>query len=423
METKGREFVRVNYTYFAYISYKREDERWARWLRWQLQSYRIPIATRRRYAQIPSHCKPVFMDKTNLTPGILDKGLRQEVQDSRFLIVICSRAARAESKYLDAELQFFLDSGGDLSRVIPFVVDQSDNVVEECFPRLLREICQTRENIVGANVHDDGKRMAVIKTVAAMLGLKREELESDDLRRRTRNSFLAAVLAVVLAIGLWRAWDYYWPKAFYYPDYVECYGVPEGVGAPLSPKEVSAQETQYEIITTRGKVRELRCVNSAGKLRAPEGLQHFDAAARKIYSYKNDGMLGTVEVRNEHNTLLYALSYRNRSTVDLDSNGDMDSAAAAFSLSAATTASLPGSGESENENKSNVSRNFFQYDSSGRATEVRYASDNHNHVAADADGVSGLQFQRDTLGRVTRRKYLTYTGEEDDRRRGRFCGG
>ena len=93
-----------DYTYFAFISYKREDERWAKWLKNQLQRYRVPIATRRRYRQLPNQCKPVFLDKTNLTPGILDQQLQMEVQDARYLIIICSRNARAESTYLDWEL-------------------------------------------------------------------------------------------------------------------------------------------------------------------------------------------------------------------------------------------------------------------------------------------------------------------------------
>ncbi len=30
------------YTYYAFISYKREDEKWAKWLHKKLQEYRLP---------------------------------------------------------------------------------------------------------------------------------------------------------------------------------------------------------------------------------------------------------------------------------------------------------------------------------------------------------------------------------------------
>ena len=118
-------------------------------------------------------------------PGALDSGLSSEVQSARYLIVICSRAAKENSKYLDDELKYFLEGSGDISRVIPFIVDKSDHPVEECFPNYLAELCKT-QNIVGVSIYDDGKRSALLRIIAAMLGIKREELESDDLRRRRR---------------------------------------------------------------------------------------------------------------------------------------------------------------------------------------------------------------------------------------------
>lgn len=69
------------------------------------------------HPNLPKRLIPVFLDKTNLTPGYLDEGLRSEVQSAKHLIVICSRSAQAKSKYLDNEIQYFLDGGGTPDRI------------------------------------------------------------------------------------------------------------------------------------------------------------------------------------------------------------------------------------------------------------------------------------------------------------------
>ena len=247
------------YTYFAFISYKRADEKWARWLKRHLQLYRLPAKTHKKYPSLKRRCSPVFLDKANLMPGALDSGLSSEVQSARYLIVICSRAAKENSKYLDDELKYFLEGSGDISRVIPFIVDKSDHPVEECFPNYLAELCKT-QNIVGVSIYDDGKRSALLRIIAAMLGIKREELESDDLRRRKRQYIATGILALLLLIGGWRSWDYYRTKTEYYLDYTEVYGVPRGI-SELKETDIRTMCAHYAIVSNRGKVRKLQYEN------------------------------------------------------------------------------------------------------------------------------------------------------------------
>lgn len=69
------EMNRTAYPYFAFISYKSEDAKWARWLKKQLLRYRLPVKTRKAHSDLPKRISPIFLDKTNLTPGLLDEGL------------------------------------------------------------------------------------------------------------------------------------------------------------------------------------------------------------------------------------------------------------------------------------------------------------------------------------------------------------
>ena len=127
------------YEYFAFISYKHEDMRWAKWLQQQIETYRLPAIIRKQAPHLPKQIRPVFRDQTDISTGPLLENLRQELRDSRFLIVLCSPAA-AKSEWVNREVQHFIDMGR-AERIIPFVVAGAPNAAnpeEECFPAILR---------------------------------------------------------------------------------------------------------------------------------------------------------------------------------------------------------------------------------------------------------------------------------------------
>ncbi|NLG44575.1 MAG: toll/interleukin-1 receptor domain-containing protein [Phycisphaerae bacterium] len=129
------------FEYYAFISYKHEDAKWAKWLQRKLETYRLPSAIRKEAPHLPKHLQPVFLDKTDITPGVLDHSLRKELEDSRFLIVICSpRTARSE--WVNKEVRHFVELGR-ADRIIPFIVAGEPHAAEptrECYPSALREL-------------------------------------------------------------------------------------------------------------------------------------------------------------------------------------------------------------------------------------------------------------------------------------------
>mgnify|MGYP000146349209 FL=1 len=74
----------------------------------------------------------------------------------------------------------------------------------------------------------------------------------------------AAVAVILMLVGFF-TWDYYRTKVKYYRDYVEVYGIPEGVGR-LSSSEMSHREASYRFEYSRHKLRRVSYVNSKGKL-------------------------------------------------------------------------------------------------------------------------------------------------------------
>ena len=399
------------FSYFAFISYKSEDVAYARHLKRDLQAYRLPAKTHRKHPDLSKRCTPVFLDKTDLTPGLLDEGLRSEVQSAKFIILICSRHAHDNSTYLDHELQFFLDGGGDATRVIPFIVDPSSDVVNECFPKRLAELCREK-NIVGANIHDDGWRTAVIKVIAAMLGIRREELESADATRRRRNSIIAALLSAAILAGGFFSWNYFRTREIYYLDYAEVYGVPTGI-RQLKKSEVNTIPAHYTIVSSRGKVRELRYENAYGRPAEHRNYDNFDRVSTMLYSYSDDGQLDRVTRQNAYGGTVQVLDYDGINVIDLKSyTGDAEEGFLVSSTSrlSARTTQIPLSGLEEAAAKSNVVRYLVYYDEHGYMRELHYASNGSNDVGADADGISGLRYARDELGRTERVYYLAYKG-------------
>ena len=60
----------INKEYYAFISYKREDENWAKWLQRKLEHYRFPTDLNGR-TDLPKNIRPTFRDETDLEPSFL----------------------------------------------------------------------------------------------------------------------------------------------------------------------------------------------------------------------------------------------------------------------------------------------------------------------------------------------------------------
>ena len=54
------------YEYFAFISYRWEDEKMAKWLQEKLEHYKLPTFLREQNPDLPTHIRPIFRDKNDL---------------------------------------------------------------------------------------------------------------------------------------------------------------------------------------------------------------------------------------------------------------------------------------------------------------------------------------------------------------------
>lgn len=196
--------MKGNYTYMAFISYKRDDEEWANWLQKKLENYKLPISVKEENSKLPDRIRPIFRDATDLSGGTLSEALKEGLNNSQFLIVICSPRS-AKSKWVNKEVQEFINTGKK-NQIIPFIIEghTSTNDDTQCLPEALRNL-SNGEELLGININEAGRETAFIKVVARMLQLRFDTLwERHKRQERRKRLFLFSALTALLlaAIGV-----------------------------------------------------------------------------------------------------------------------------------------------------------------------------------------------------------------------------
>lgn len=195
--------------YKAFISYSHQDEAWAKWLHNAIESYRIPrrlVGKPGRTGDIPARINPVFRDRDELSAARdLSKRITEALDSSESLIVICSPDA-ASSHWVNEEIRKFRSTGQG-GRIFCLIVDgdpQLESAENCCFPPALFEgLEQQRFEPLAADARKwaDGRRLAKLKLIAGLLGIRLDELRQRDVQRR-RKVLLAAALGLTMALAL-----------------------------------------------------------------------------------------------------------------------------------------------------------------------------------------------------------------------------
>jgi len=204
----GVQFSGMRYT--AFISYRHieSDRRWAKWLHVTLESYRIPKSLRKAGAA-SGRLGRVFRDEEELAASSdLSREVTSALEDSRYLLVVCSPSTPA-SRWVNEEIKQFAKLG------------RQDNILalltagepEQSFPPAMSQL---GVEPLAADVRDGsrhGKRDAELRIVATLLGCRFDDLRQREQERRLRRamallaimasaSILFAMLAVVAVVQL-----------------------------------------------------------------------------------------------------------------------------------------------------------------------------------------------------------------------------
>ncbi len=214
--------------YVAFISYQRKDEEMAKWFHHQLEHYHLPTdindgaaggvdgqlrranddhlrsadnqkesadgLTDRDVSSDVSrdvsmdvvgdnqmlgrleNLRPMFLDEAELAGGSLSGAIDSALNNSRFLIVLCSPNS-AKSQWVNKEVQAFVDNKR-VRQIIPVIIDgipYSGDEKTECFVPALLRLKGTDDERIGINAQS-GREMASVKIVSQILGVSFDSL-------------------------------------------------------------------------------------------------------------------------------------------------------------------------------------------------------------------------------------------------------
>ena len=434
--------IEGDYSYYAFISYNHRDEKIAKWVQYRLEHYKLPSVARREIGEDIS-LRPVFRYVSDLGVGVLRDALKKELEASKYLIVICSpNSAKPNIKgehWVNDEIRHFV-ALGRVDRIIPLIVE---GVVDggdlECFPPALKEA-----GLVGVDIQKEDRQIVIQKVVAKLLGLKPDILIDryrEELRKRRLRLFLGILPLLILGlVGAVFSWDALRPVDAYYANYVDSYGLPEGI-FPLETgelpgrnihyrfeyrgisfgKSIHADSAPWSVLRLFGCRRVLRRVVQAAANGAPVAWNHTEYASRPPIQEFTSYVGGTVrEIRYMQSTgpdsaprLLKRLELKDGNGVVnglLALRGE-DNRSFSFARSYGTS-TLAGENSDESSRRSSIAQHEFTRDARGRLSTVRFLDVNGSPVQ-DGDGVWGYEYLNDSLGRPVECWYL---GHEEHKR-------
>lgn len=434
--------MKNEFTYYAFISYSHKDAKWAEWIQRAIEHYKLPAVIRKEAQKpLPKRIAPVFRDATDLGVDVLVDGLHAELENSRYLIVVCSPNSakpNAEGKsFVDEEVRHFCELGR-AKQIIPVIIEGTP---EESFGPVLKS-----KEILALDATKQPKARILNDIVAKILGLKPDALwrraERERKKRLVIRSILCGLVGLCAAFAGWFAWDSNRLVKNYYANYVDSFGLPEGI-FPLKESDLAHRHVHYRFEYKgfqRGKSphadsadwciwnmfgfrRRLVRVVQANSRGCPRKWDHAEYSDRpQIQDFKYDRDCRVREIRyGRYNGEGNEPHLERR--IELWDEGDVtnglikffaNKGQLRFAYGAASATSL-GTAGSMRSGKSEITQHLVQRDAKGRVTQRLFLNLSGGNVA-DWDGLYGYSYEYDGLGRQTAQWYLFRDGDGFSRR-------
>jgi hypothetical protein len=209
--------------YVAFLSYSHRNKAETEWLHKALERYHIPkklVGKETAKGKVPARLIPIFRDRDELSASAdLGNELRGALERSEHLIVIASPNS-ARSTYVQEEIRFFKSLHGE-HRVFalivggePYASAMPGREDEEAFPVSLRykldaqgQVSDVPAEPIAADIRPgkDGRRLALMKLIAGITGLRLDDLVQREAQRRARRlTYIAsgASMGMFLTTGL-----------------------------------------------------------------------------------------------------------------------------------------------------------------------------------------------------------------------------
>lgn len=189
------------YKTYAFISYSHRDMAIAKWLQKHIEAFKLPTEVHNDIETGSRYLRPIFRDQSDLNTGILGEELRKHLEESKFLILICSKNS-AQSAWVSNEAKAFVEMGR-LEHIIPVIIPDGSTPEYELFPVFLRNYFKENPNkeLLGVNIGEVGKDKALIRVVSRMLDVSFDSLWKRHQRRKRIRIFTTSIVSVLALVA------------------------------------------------------------------------------------------------------------------------------------------------------------------------------------------------------------------------------
>lgn len=412
------------FSYYAFISYTEKDEKWAEWLQWNLEHYQIPTRVRNERHDLPARVKPVFWYKNDLAGAHLSGAINKELEQSKYMIVVCSPAS-AKKEWVNEEVRYFKDTLGRGENIIPFIVDgeiNSDNPEQECLPLPIRNLPREKE-LRGIDVRVYGKNKSLVNIVSTLFNIRFDILWNRFKRERQRRFAIGSAIFALCAFILYGCWDYFLHTKYeYFVDLEDCNGVPTGI-IRVSNKDAMQYYRLYRFEYRRRMLQRVVYVDSDGNPQNHNNTELADRPCIQQLSYIN-GELTSIDCKDATLKTLFIM-HLSKDKLAADLKDEDENQAANFIFS--STSVDQGLSIIQNsafldkvlKSPSKIARYVYERDDDGYIKRKMFAKHNgENDLGMDANGISGFEYERDSLHRVIRIRFLDDHGEYNTNNKG-----
>lgn len=210
---------------------------------------------------------------------------------------------------------------------------------------------------------------------------------------------ITAAIVLILA-GMFFVWDYNRVKIFYYKDYAEQWGIPQGIGE-LSSSEHKHAHRMYRFEYKNYKLQRMSHVNSRDIVIDDTESERYDRPSDVVFFYDDNGSLNRAKVMDYNGQVLYVKTYNEKlNTVIFRFDDEYGTEKTIGNETVGYVDPF-----SADQNRGKISRYLLEYDENGYVTTIRFAGFQNVRVC-DTHGIYGKHYVRDPKGRVIEETYL-----------------
>lgn len=184
----------------AFLSYSHHDAKVADWLQRNLEHYKLPKNVFHPIDPENRYLRPIFRDRTDLSGGVLSEIIDKNLEESKYLIIICSRRA-ARSEWVSKEAQYFIEHGR-MKQIIPLVVDgiPYSGGRRECMPIYMREYVNEHpdQELLCIDMVAEGENRAFMQVVSRLVDVPFDVMYGRHRRRRNHLVGLQVTIAAIV---------------------------------------------------------------------------------------------------------------------------------------------------------------------------------------------------------------------------------